>query len=162
MQDGWRDDLRWLKEDLKRTQRELETKSSTREPRLADRGTLATTWQLRRAETVASSFFPVNRLVAERQGVASTHVADLSALRAHHVTFHEQHASGTATALKQLGLLSDRTEQDRGRTESLGAEFARLRTAMIAFDDEAEAGLPPREDPAPTTAASSLVEGVTG
>lgn len=31
MQDGWRDDLRWLKDDLKRTQRELDTKTSTSE-----------------------------------------------------------------------------------------------------------------------------------
>jgi hypothetical protein len=31
LQDGWRDDLRWLKDDLKRTQRELDTKTSTSE-----------------------------------------------------------------------------------------------------------------------------------
>lgn len=31
MQDGWRDDLRWVKDDLKRTQRELDTKTSTSE-----------------------------------------------------------------------------------------------------------------------------------
>ncbi|GAA5876698.1 hypothetical protein JCM3774_005917 [Rhodotorula dairenensis] len=132
MQDGWRDDLRWLKNDLERTRRELETKTST-----------------------------LNKLLSEREGVASTHVADLSTLRAHQATFHEQHASVAATALKQLGLLSTRTEQDRGRTDSLHADLARLRKTIVAFD-EAEAGLPPRDGPAQIRDTSSLVEGGTG
>ncbi|KAG0657157.1 hypothetical protein C6P46_006654 [Rhodotorula mucilaginosa] len=128
MQDGWRDDLRWLKDDLKRTQRELDTKTST-----------------------------ITKLLAEREGIASLHVSDLSSLRAHHVAFQEQHTSESSTALKQLGLLSGRTEQDRQRTESLREEFARLRRAMVDFEMEAAAG-----PPASGMAVSSLVEGATG
>lgn len=32
MQEGWKDDLRWIREDLARSQKELETKSSTSAP----------------------------------------------------------------------------------------------------------------------------------
>lgn len=128
MQDGWRDDLRWLKDDLKRTQRELDTKTST-----------------------------ITKLLAEREGVASLHVSDLSSLRAHHVAFQEQHSSAASTALEQLGVLSGRSEQDRQRTESLQEEFARLRRAMVEFELEAAAG-----PPASGMVASSLVEGATG
>ncbi|KWU43043.1 hypothetical protein RHOSPDRAFT_29827 [Rhodotorula sp. JG-1b] len=128
MQDGWRDDLRWLKDDLKRSQRELDTKTST-----------------------------ITKLLAEREGIASVQVSDLSSLRAHHVAFQEQHTSAASTALKELGLLSGRTEQDRQRTESLREEFARLRRAMVDFELEAGAG-----PPASGMFASSLVEGATG
>ncbi|GAA5982273.1 hypothetical protein JCM10908_004810 [Rhodotorula pacifica] len=135
MQDGWRDDLRWLKEDLNRTQRELETKTST-----------------------------LNKLLAEREGIASSHVADLSSLRAHHATFHEQYASTASTALKKLGLLSTQTERDQQRVDTVFGEFARLRRAMVDFEQEAAEAGPPlllSNGKTELATAPSLVEAVT-
>ncbi|GAA5855874.1 hypothetical protein JCM9279_001152 [Rhodotorula babjevae] len=109
MQEGWKDDLRWIREDLARSQKELETKSST----------------------IAS-------LLASRTSVADTATSSLSSLRTEHASFTEQHAASTSSALKQLTLLATKSEADSRRADELRAEFGRLKRAMAEHAVERE------------------------
>ncbi|BGP47776.1 hypothetical protein JCM10450v2_003641 [Rhodotorula kratochvilovae] len=109
MQEGWKDDLRWIREDLARSQKELETKSST-----------------------------ISTLLASRASLASTVDTSLSSLRATHTTFAEQHTQSTSSALKELSLLSSRSEADARRAEDLKGEFGRLKRAMVEYQHEGD------------------------
>ncbi|BGP24238.1 hypothetical protein Rt10032_c03g1634 [Rhodotorula toruloides] len=104
MQEGWREDLKWLREDLAKSQRELEVKTAT-----------------------------ISKLLASRTSLSTTIDSDLSSLRSTHTTFTEQHASSTTAALKELQNLSNRSEADSKKADELGVEFVRLRRAMAEY-----------------------------
>lgn len=140
MQEGWREDLKWLREDLAKSQRELEAKTATS----ACRRWLAMTWRAQPL-TLASPPVPpsaVSKLLASRTSLSATIDSDLSSLRSAHTAFTEQHASSTNAALKELKLLSTRSEADTKKAEELGVEFVRLRRAMVEYreGDGADAG----------------------
>ncbi|GAA5914702.1 hypothetical protein JCM8208_000417 [Rhodotorula glutinis] len=101
MQEGWKDDLRWIREDLARSQKELETKSST-----------------------------IATLLASRTSHADTATSSLTSLRSEQAAFAEQHTASTSSALKELTLLATKSEADSRRADELRAEFGRLKRAM--------------------------------
>ncbi|GAA6055084.1 hypothetical protein JCM3770_001787 [Rhodotorula araucariae] len=107
MQEGWKEDLRWIREDLARSQKELENKSAT-----------------------------ISTLLTSRASLSSTVDTSLSSIRATHAIFTEQHTQSTSVALKELSLLSTRSEADARRTEELKGEFGRLKRAMVDYQTE--------------------------
>ncbi|GAA5946167.1 hypothetical protein JCM3775_006303 [Rhodotorula graminis] len=109
MQEGWKDDLRWIREDLARSQKELEVKSST-----------------------------IATLLASRASLADTATSSLSSLRSDQASFAEQHSASTSSALKQLTLLATKGEADSRRADELRAEFGRLKRAMAEHAQEGE------------------------
>ncbi|GAA6043800.1 hypothetical protein JCM8097_007716 [Rhodosporidiobolus ruineniae] len=109
MSEGWRDDLKWLKEDLAKSERELESKASH-----------------------------LTKLLSTRASLDSTVSTTLTALSSTQSDFVKQHASSTQSALKQLKLLSTKNDEDAKRAEELRGEFGRLRRNMAEYkEDEA-------------------------
>ncbi|GAA6026347.1 hypothetical protein JCM8202_001955 [Rhodotorula sphaerocarpa] len=113
MQEGWRDDLRWLKEELKRTKRELDAKDSK-----------------------------LTKILSDRTNLAASVSADVTALRTTTATLSKRHDQASSSAFRQLGLLAERTEGDRERVGELQGELKRLRRSMVEFqvDEAAAAG----------------------
>lgn len=138
MQEGWRDDLRWLKEELKRTKRELDAKDSkrelgTRQPSRLLPPPLALT---------VTAPTAVTKVLSDRTNLAASVSADVTALRTTTATLSKRHDQASSSAFRQLGLLAERTEGDRERVGELQGELKRLRRSMVEFqvDEAAAAG----------------------
>ncbi|BGP15626.1 hypothetical protein JCM10213_004146 [Rhodosporidiobolus nylandii] len=104
MSEGWRSDLKWLKSDLMKQEKEMEQKAAA-----------------------------LNKLLLARSATHSTLSSTLTSLSSLQTDFARQHASSTSGALKELRLLSDKNEQDGKRAEELKGEFGRLRRSMAEY-----------------------------
>ncbi|GAA5843887.1 hypothetical protein JCM11251_003544 [Rhodosporidiobolus azoricus] len=111
MSEGWRSDLKWLREDLAKSEKELETKASS-----------------------------LTKLLHTRESLQSTVTTTLSSLQASQSDFQKQHVASTSSALKQLKLLTTSHEDDARRAEDLRGEFTRLRRNMAEYQADASAG----------------------
>lgn len=135
MQDGWKDDLRWIREDLARSQKELETKSTTSASPLFLSSSLPQLL-LRLEGSPRLQCRAVSSLLASRASLASTVTSSLSSLRSQQASFTEQHAESTSSALRELKLLATRSDEDATRAEELRGEFVRLKRAMVEHQAE--------------------------
>ncbi|GAA5917405.1 hypothetical protein JCM6882_000848 [Rhodosporidiobolus microsporus] len=106
MSEGWRSDLKWLREDLVKSEKELETKASS-----------------------------LSKLLQSRESLQTTVQTTLSSLQTSQSDFIKQHSTSTSSALKQLQLLTTKHDDDARRAEDLRGEFGRLRRNMAEYQE---------------------------
>ncbi|GAA5930505.1 hypothetical protein JCM1841_006562 [Sporobolomyces salmonicolor] len=110
MSEGWRADLKWLRSDLAKSEKDLDAKSSS-----------------------------LSKALSTRSSLHSTVRATLATLEYSQSEFIKSYTASTASALKQLQGLSARNDHDSRTAERLAGEFTRLRRNIQSAEADAEA-----------------------
>lgn len=141
MSDGWRHDLKWLKSDLAKSEKDLETKSSHRSSPLPLPLPLFHSSSPPYFSRLPPASLPppslaVTKLLAARTNTSTTLSSTLTSLTALSTDFTKTHQATTSSALKELSLLSKRGEEEQGKAEELRTELGGLRKRMREYQEE--------------------------